>query len=154
MDKINKTKSECQCYCHSGLIYSNHIPSNCPKCHPKSECQCACHANKLNKPYEHESRCCKEMNGFIPKSGLGDWAREFDNIDFSEFSNEKDMMKFVMMSSEKVKSFISNLLSRQKEELIEKARGMKMNISEKVKAEGNYKYALNEVKKHEQSWNM
>ena len=94
------------------------------------------------------------MNGFIPKSGLGDWAREFDNIDFSEFSNEKDMMKFVMMSSEKVKSFISNLLSRQKEELIEKARGMKMNISEKVKAEGNYKYALNEVKKHEQSWNM
>ena len=84
---------------------------------PKSECSCGCHRGKN---YDHElgSNFCPCHNP-TPKSELGDWAREFDNIDFSEFSNEKDMMKFVMMSSEKVKSFISDLLS-QKDKVLDK----------------------------------
>lgn len=30
------------------------------------KCLCACHINKLKKPYEHDTKCCDEMNGFIP----------------------------------------------------------------------------------------
>ena len=38
-----------------------------PFCHqvPK-ECLCACHENKLHKPYEHDTKCCEYMNGFVP----------------------------------------------------------------------------------------
>ncbi len=31
----------------------------------KKECKCACHDNKLKKPYEHTSRCCAKMNGYL-----------------------------------------------------------------------------------------
>lgn len=38
---------------------------------PKSRCSCACHDNKLNKPYEHDTECCENMNGFIsPKEEI------------------------------------------------------------------------------------
>jgi len=40
-----------------------------------NKCQCACHENKLNKPYEHEKRCCDEMNGFVKPE---EWEIEFD----------------------------------------------------------------------------
>ena len=29
------------------------------------ECKCACHENKLKRPYEHDRRCCDDMNGFV-----------------------------------------------------------------------------------------
>lgn len=37
----------------------------------EKECKCACHENKLKKPYEHDSVCCDDMNGFIP--GITVW---------------------------------------------------------------------------------
>lgn len=34
---------------------------------PEKKCHCACHLNVLNKPYEHDTKCCDDMNGFIPE---------------------------------------------------------------------------------------
>lgn len=31
-------------------------------------CKCACHQNILNKPYEHDSPCCSDMNGGVATS--------------------------------------------------------------------------------------
>jgi hypothetical protein len=31
----------------------------------KPKCICACHDNLLNKPYEHDRKCCEEMNGEV-----------------------------------------------------------------------------------------
>ena len=45
---------------------------------------------------------------------------EFGKIDFSEFSHEKDMVKFAIMSEQKVKSFFRSALTQQLTELKEK----------------------------------
>src|SRR3990167_2224513 len=29
------------------------------------ECKCACHENLLKKSYEHDLKCCEEMNGYL-----------------------------------------------------------------------------------------
>lgn len=54
------------CTSHDGNC---HWPS-C-KCHAVREqsCKCACHENKLKQPYEHDSKCCDEMNGAVSDSG-------------------------------------------------------------------------------------
>ena len=32
-----------------------------------NNCKCACHENKLNKPYDHDTICCENMNGTVIK---------------------------------------------------------------------------------------
>ena len=29
------------------------------------KCKCACHDNVLTKPYDHDTQCCDDMNGFL-----------------------------------------------------------------------------------------
>ena len=31
----------------------------------KPSCKCACHNNVLHKPYEHDTRCCEQINGMV-----------------------------------------------------------------------------------------
>lgn len=31
----------------------------------EERCGCACHINLLKKPYEHDSKCCGKMNGYV-----------------------------------------------------------------------------------------
>src|SRR3990167_8036599 len=44
----------------------------------KTECKCACHEKKLKKSYEHDTKCCENMNGKIKQPiPMNDWEIEF-----------------------------------------------------------------------------
>ena len=45
------------------------------------------------------------------------WMKEFEEMDFSEFKNEKDIVKYTMLHTDKIKSFISKKLDEQRGEI-------------------------------------
>jgi hypothetical protein len=88
--------------------------------------------------------CCPECEGRW-KQQPTDWEKEFDEMDFSEWKYEKDMVKYIMMCREKIKSFIHSLLARQKEELVEKIENKRDYCVENNAQCNTYNQALGEI---------
>ena len=81
---------------------------------PQSEvkCPCACHQNTLKKPYEHDSKCCDDMNGTVSQSVEG-WEIQYSEIAdrmFREFTDEVWRQKIAPYLRE-IKSLQSTTLS-------------------------------------------
>ena len=49
------------------------------------KCGCACHKKRLNGFYQHDTKCCENMNGFIPNNSVESWEDEWDKK-FFKFS--------------------------------------------------------------------
>lgn len=45
--------------------YANNMLAKIERENEAVKCKCACHKNVLKKPYGHDTKCCKSMNGFI-----------------------------------------------------------------------------------------
>ena len=65
-----------------------------------------------------------------------DTEKSFDEIDFSEFTNEKDMVKFVMLSQEKIKLHFRLSHLKELETRAERLKGEK-KTSKNKKYDGN-----------------
>ena len=65
-----KPTTECtECDGTGDVLFRGHLINDCEPCKgtgtTETECECACHINKMKRPYEHDVRCCNEMNGFM-----------------------------------------------------------------------------------------
>lgn len=96
------------------------IKSKNIKMETNKQCSCACHDNKLNKPYEHDRRCCDEMNGHI-----GQWwedeYRKAEILHYS-FNDGTEGGGILWASSKEVRKFIGELLQQHKQRILEKLR--------------------------------
>lgn len=96
---------------------------------PEEECRCACHENLLKKPYQHDSKCCKEMNGTVVSAPAPEWETLFNN----EFLIAKQDGTFLEPHQlavgewevEPLKDFIRQTLKSQVTQLMEVVKGMK-----------------------------
>jgi len=83
------------------------------------KCLCACHINKLKKPYEHDTKCCDEMNGFIPtppSEVSSDKIGSTDLLPWEEIYDDRDFYCIEYLDTlEEIKDFI-------KKEVIPKVR--------------------------------
>lgn len=41
------------------------------------KCECICHENKLGKPYQHDTKCCDDMNGMVAEESGESWRERF-----------------------------------------------------------------------------
>lgn len=63
------TKEGCDKHNHPDCMkcfYTTRAESNKNTTNPEEKCLCACHQNVLKKPYEHDTKCCENMNGYTP----------------------------------------------------------------------------------------
>ena len=111
---------------------SSHPPQN------PQECKCACHEDKLNKPYAHDTSCCKEMNGDVEKPqepihmGMGDtmeiigkprllrlqdWGYLFKEEFGIHFKDSKGELQFAI-------EFIEELLVKARAEAIKEVENL------------------------------
>lgn len=98
---------------------------------PEKKCPCACHLNVLNKPYEHDTKCCDDMNGFIPEKK--DWEGGFDK----EFSH----VGWIPENKAHIKDFIrQNFISRA--EVVEKIESLDLKVIEVTEAEDKGEWVL------------
>lgn len=85
----------------------------------KKDCLCACHENKLGKPYEHETKCCEEMNGFVEEKPEREWEEEFDEIrnDGEHASIDDNCLNEIDVIM--LKDIIRSLLEAEREKVLE-----------------------------------
>lgn len=91
------------------------------------KCICACHgttfnSSKLHEPVNHDTKCCENMNGFVPhKDEVEEWEIDFDRKFWSatNFNNYHFIKSEVFRKavSEEIKSFIKTLLAHREESL-------------------------------------
>lgn len=81
-------------------------------CNKKTKC--VCHENKLQKSYEHDTECCKNMNGFLVS--LAPWEIEFD----AKFPAYTWPQNTDVALIHWIKDFIHFLLQAEQEAIIQK----------------------------------
>lgn len=104
-------KPDCECHSPKEPVESDHRSIVCQDgVHTVcilNGCVCACHENKLNKPYEHETKCCDKMNG-ATESTEESWEEGFRDLYFS--LNKSDSNTDYYENTPRLVDFISRLI--------------------------------------------
>ena len=103
------------------VLFRGHLINDCEPCKgtgtTETECECACHINKMKRPYEHDVRCCNEMNGFMATETTLEERFDVDSEDTHDING-----KIGYRLKDFIKQEIALAVQQRDEEILQKAK--------------------------------